>query len=871
MGEGLVGQAAREKKPILISQVPEDYIYVTSGLGNTVPGSILVYPVKFEGVLKGVIELAAIQVFSDHHLEFLNTVGQSIAISLHSAESRESMGKLLVQTQQQAEDLQSQQEELREANEVLETQKKTLIESETRLQNQQEELRQTNEELEEQTQLLEEQKTSIQSTNIELEKTRQIIEDKANDLELSSKYKSEFLANMSHELRTPLNSILLLSRLLADNKENTLSEKQQEYSKTIHLSGTELLELINEILDLSKVESGRMEIHLEQVDLSGMAHRLGRTFKPQAYNKDLEFLIDIAPDIPERMKTDGQRLEQIIKNLISNALKFTATGSIRLNIERPTAKIDLSVYNLSPETTLAFSVSDTGEGIAVEKQKLIFEAFQQADGTTSRKYGGSGLGLSISRELAKLLGGVIRLQSRPEKGSVFTVYLPDTIEKEYSVEKREFSPSGNLSSPAPEPKENPQDKPKPMGDPSQDKVFIPDDRNKLKPGDKIILIIEDDSRFAKTLSDLAREREYKVLVAGDGETGLHFADYYTPNAIILDIGLPGMDGWSVMDRLKEHPKTRHIPVHFISAHDKSVEARKMGAIGFITKPVTISLLDEAFERIEHLISGNIKKLLVVEDDEVQRQAMVELIGNGDVQTTQAASGKEALTLIRTQVFDCIIVDLGLPDVSGVEFLRRMKEDEAITEIPIIVYTGKELTHDEEAIINEYAEKIIIKGARSVEKLVDETTLFLHRVEADLPEEKRKMIRVLHDRESVFAGKKILVVDDDMRNVYAITNVLEEKGLEVLGAQNGQKGVAMIEKNPEIDLVLMDIMMPEMNGYKAMEIIRKDDRFRKLPIIALTAKAMKGDRKKCIEAGASDYLAKPVNIDKLLSMMRVWLY
>ncbi|HCY85008.1 MAG TPA: histidine kinase [Desulfobacteraceae bacterium] len=868
VGEGLVGQAAREKKNILVSDIPEDYIHIVSGLGKTTPASILVAPILYETRLLGVIELASVKVFAGIDLEFFATASRGIAIAIQSARSRDQMSRLLRQTQNQAEELESQQEELKEANDILESQKKELLESQTRLQDQQEELRQTNEELEEQTQLLEEQKAAIQNKNVELESTRQVIEEKARDLELTSKYKSEFLANMSHELRTPLNSILLLSKLLADNKENTLTEKQQEYSQTIHMSGSELLELINEILDLSKVESGKMELHLEQVALSDMAQRFERSFKPQAMDKGLAFNVRIASDLPQAIRTDGQRLEQIIKNMISNALKFTATGEINLGIGRPDRETDLSAYDLEPENTIAFSVSDTGEGISPEKQKLIFEAFQQADGTTSRKYGGSGLGLSISRELSKLLGGTIRLDSEPGKGSTFTVYLPEVAEKGFSkpVEQPPNPPETSLA------KERTFDDDVRLKAEADSLVeFIPDDRKTIEPDDKAILIIEDDPRFAKTLLDLAREREYKVLVAGNGETGLHFADYYAPDAVILDIELPGMDGWSVMDRLKKNPKTRHIPVHFISANDKSIEARKMGAIGFITKPVTLSLLDDAFEKIEHLISGDIRRLLVVEDDDVQRKAMVALIGNGDVVTTEAKNGEQAFALLRQQAFDCMILDLGLPDVSGIEFLTRIKEEEKITEIPIIVYTGKELTHEEEAIINEYAEKIIIKGVKSEEKLMDETTLFLHRIEANLPEEKQRMIRVLHDRESVFLDKKILVVDDDMRNVYAITNVLEDKGLTVIVAHNGQKGVDMLEKHPDTDLVLMDIMMPEMNGYEAIGIIRQDKRFKKLPIVALTAKAMRGDRKKCILAGASDYLAKPVNTDKLLSMMRVWLY
>ncbi len=865
VGEGLVGQAAGELKPIIITKVPEDYIRVTSGLGDAVPASILVYPILLMGKLKGVIELGMLKTFSDRDLEFMNLVAESIAIALNSADSRNQMETLLDKTQQQAESLQCQQEELRQTNEELESQKLSLVESESQLQAQQEELRQTNEELQEQTQLLEEQKSAIQNKNLELENTRKIIEEKAKDLELTSKYKSEFLANMSHELRTPLNSILLLSKLLTDNKGATMSTKQEEYSQTIHSSGTELLELINEILDLSKVESGKMDVFIEGLELQEFAQRVERTFTPQAQNKNLDLKINLAKDLPVRIITDRQRLEQIIKNLISNALKFTSTGSITLDIKRPAEETELSAFGLSPQTAIAFSVIDTGEGIPEEKQKLVFEAFQQADGTTSRKYGGSGLGLSIARELARLLGGTLQLLSCPGEGSTFTVYIPEQLEKVSPSEKTETRET-SASQQQPEPQPDAE-----LKQPSLEEVFIPDDRNKLKPEDKTLLIIEDDPKFAKTLSDLAREREYKVLVAGDGETGLHFADYYKPSAVVLDIGLPGMDGWSVMARLKEQPCTRHIPVHFISAFDKSIDAKKMGAIGFITKPVSLSMIDEAFEKIEHLITDGIRELLVIEDDDVQRKAMVELIGNGDVHTTEAATGEEAYQLVRSRTFDCMILDLGLPDISGVDFLTRMKEDDSIVEIPIIVYTGKELTHKEEAIINEYAEKIIIKGVKSAEKLIDETTLFLHRIEDNLPEEKRKMIRMLHDRESVFNGKKVLVVDDDMRNVYAITNVLEEKGLEVLAAKDGRDGLKRLEEHPEINLVLMDIMMPEMNGYEAMQAIRKQGCFKNLPIIALTAKAMKGDRNKCIEAGANDYLSKPVEIDKLLSMLRVWLY
>ncbi len=919
VGEGLLGQAAREQTPIIVTDLPEDHIRITSGLGRSAPSSLLVYPIRMMGDIKGVIELGSVRIFSEQEMDFLDLVGESIAIALASADSRTRMGKLLDRTRRQAEDLKSRQQQLKESNTLLETQKKALLESEERLQTQQEELRQTNEELEEQTQLLEEQKTSIQEKNVELDNARGAIEEKARDLELTSKYKSEFLANMSHELRTPLNSILLLSKLLGENREENLSPKQKEYSETIHLSGTELLELINEILDLSKVESGKMEVHIEQLKPADLASRMERTFGPQARNKDLELIVNLAPDLPRTIKTDGQRLEQIVKNLISNALKFTQTGSITLDIHRPDR--DLAELGLSRDSAVAFAVTDTGEGIPEEQQKLVFEAFQQADGTTSRRFGGSGLGLSISRELAKLLGGMIRLESGPGKGSRFTVYLPEILKKgplphkpdihgaashgttfpgtvspgvvshegvahgtvsgradsHGSVPRRAVPHGGDSHGAVPHETSSPTVSAPAAGPepdaraPETDEFFVPDDRAGIEPGDKTILIIEDDPRFASTLADLSREREYKVLVAGNGETGLHFADYYKPRAIILDIGLPDMDGWSVMARLKDQAGTRHIPVHFISAHDKSIEARRMGAVGFVTKPVTMSMLDGAFEKIERLISSNIRELLIVEDDDVQRRAMVDLIGNGDVRTHEAATGEEAFRLIRSRKFDCMILDLGLPDISGVEFLTRMKEDERITEIPIIVYTGKELTPEEEAVIDEYAEKTIIKGVKSAEKLIDETALFLHRVEADLPEEKRRMIRILHDRESVFTGKKILVVDDDMRNVYAISNVLEEKGLTVLTARNGRKGVETLRENPDTDLVLMDIMMPEMDGYEAIRTIRAEERFKKLPIIALTAKAMKGDRNKCIEAGAGDYLSKPVNTNKLFSMLRVWLY
>ncbi len=854
IGDGLVGQAAKEKKPIIITEMPDDYVHITSGLGSSSPASILVYPILYRDQFLGVIEIGSFHLFDDHDLGFLDLIAESVATALYSAKSSQKMKALLTKTQEQAKNLKHQQEELKEANLSLEKQKTELMESESLLQHQQEELRQTNEELEEQTEILEEQKNAIQEQNLEIEHNRKLIEEKARDLELTSKYKTEFLANMSHELRTPLNSILLLSKLLSENKEDNLTPRQQEYSQTIHLSGSELLDLINEILDLSKVESGKMDLNVERVKIQELGSRLDRDFRPHAQDKNLFFRIDYGPDIPSYIQTDHQRLVQILKNFISNALKFTSNGGITISIKR-LGNENIKDTGLDPKRTLVFSCKDTGIGIPIDKQNQLFEPFHQGDGTTSRKYGGSGLGLSISRELTKLLGGVIQVISEAGKGSEFRILLPETPDEPVS------------EPPDPEPGTSQTERPGKKPDPEVG--FIPDDRNNLEKGDKSILIIENDPRFAKILCDLSRENGFKVLIAGDGETGLHFAEYYKPDAIILDIELPGMDGWSVMTRLKEGASTRHIPVHFISASDRHIEARKMGAVGFLTKPVSISMLNDAFEKIEYVISRDIKEVLVVEDDPRQRKAILELIGNGNVHITEAKTGGEALEAVKSRVYDCIILDIGLPDMTGVELLTRLSE--LIQEMPVIVYTGKDLTRKELALINEYTEKTIIKGVKSAERLVDETALFLHQVEANLPAFKRKMIRLLHDRESVFEGKKILVVDDDMRNVYAISSVLEETGMEIIEAKNGLIGVRMVGENPDIDLVLMDIMMPEMDGYEAIVKIREDSRNKNLPIIALTAKAMRGDRQKCIEAGANDYLAKPVNTEKLLSMMRVWLY
>ena len=878
-GEGLVGQAALEKENITLTDVPEDYIAVSSGLGEAAPNNIIVMPFMFDNEVKGVIELGSLYEFSDRNMDFLNLVSENIAIAVDSAQSRQQTQALLEKTQVQAEELQTQQEELRQANEELEEQTEALKESEAGLQAQQEELQQTNEELEEQTQLLEEQKVNIKQKNMELEESRNLFEEKAKDLEITGKYKSEFLANMSHELRTPLNSILLLSKLLSDNKDHNLTEKQVEFAQTIQGSGSDLMNLINEILDLSKVESGKMELHLEDVSLQDIAETMKRNFKTVARENKLNLNIDVAQDLPAQIRTDRQRIDQVVKNLLSNAFKFTSQGSVALRICRPANGIDLSKSGLDQEKTIALSVSDTGIGIDKEKQKIIFEAFQQADGTTSRKFGGTGLGLSISRELAGFLGGELQATSKKGKGSTFTLYIPETLDgvqkaeggRERQKAQRQKAEEGTRKPETRKEKYSTGSEQTDFKFQVSNKEYIPDDRKEISAGDKSILIIEDDPKFARILCDLSREKGFKTIVAENGETGLHFADYYRPCAIILDIGLPGMDGWAVMSRLKENSETRHIPVHFISAFDRSHDAMKMGAIGYLTKPVSMEKLEQVYEKIEHMISNPVKKLLVVEDDKAQRMAVAELIGSKDVLVTGVSTGEEANELLTTGNFDCMILDLSLPDMSGIELLSRMKNENALLHMPVIVYTGKELTKQEKAMLDEYAERIIIKDAKSPERLLDETTLFLHSVEEKLPEEKRKMLRMIHDKESILKDKKVLLVDDDMRNVFALTNILEDKGIKVLVGKNGKESLERLNENPDLDLVLMDIMMPEMDGYEATGKIRNQERFKKLPIIALTAKAMKGDRAKCIEAGANDYLAKPVDTDKLLSMLRVWLY
>ena len=884
LGEGLVGQAALEKQPILLQNVPNDYIQITSGLGEAPPRNIIVLPILFEGDVKAVIELASFLPFSQIHQSFLDQLAESIGVvlnmiqaSMRTEELLQQSQKLTQELQSQSKELQQQQEELKKSNQELEAQARTLRASEELLKEQQEELQQVNEELEEKASLLAEQNAKVEQKNREVEAARVALEEKAEQLALSSRYKNEFLANVSHELRTPLNSLLILAKLLSENKDQNLSKKQIEFAQTIYTSGTDLLNLINDILDLSKVEAGKMEVNATDVPMSAVRDFVERTFRPVAEDKGLTLTVDVQPDVPPTLHTDGQRLEQVLKNLLSNAVKFTERGTVSLTIRRAATSRRFATRALdrSEAGVIAFEVRDTGIGIPKEKQQLIFEAFQQADGTTSRKFGGTGLGLTISREMARLLRGEIRVESAPGQGSTFTLFLPigpadearGIRESREAVDLREHQAAGVATLPA-SPFALP---PSPVERRAAMSMFE-DDRDTIEPGDRVVLVIENDANFARILLDMAREKEFKGIVALDGEAGLQLAHEFTPDAITLDLDMPGLDGWAVLDRLKHHPDTRHIPVHIISGMRDRQQGLKAGAIAYLEKPVSKEALEDSFNRISSFIDQPVKRLLVVEDDAQQRKSMIELISHEDVEITAVGSAADALDRLTSTHFDCMVLDLGLAGgTDGFELLETVKADPRMQDLPIIIYTGKDLSRDEETRLRRFAETIIVKDVKSPERLLDETALFLHRVEARLPEQKRRMLEHLHDSDAVFAGKRVLIVDDDVRNIFSLTSVLEQHGMDVSFAENGKDALAKLEADPAIDLVLMDVMMPEMDGYETTRAIREQSQFRTLPIIALTAKAMKGDREKCIEAGASDYITKPVDTEQLLSLMRVWLY
>jgi HAMP domain-containing protein/CheY-like chemotaxis protein/signal transduction histidine kinase len=839
LGEGLVGQAAREKKRILVTDVPSDYVRIHSSLGEARPLNIVVVPISFEDDIKGVLELASFQPFTAIQLAFLEQLVESLGIVVATIKATMRTDDLLRQSQSMAEELQSQQEELQ----------------------------QTNEELEEKARQLTAQKSEVERKNVEVELAKQELEEKAEQLTLTSRYKSQFLANMSHELRTPLNSLLILSQQLSNNREGNLSERQLEFASTIHQSGADLLTLINEILDLAKIESGTMSVDVVGVAMSDLTEYVERSFRHVADEKHLRFEVSLAPGVPETIETDELRLRQLLRNLLSNALKFTERGHVRLDIfspERAEWSVDNEVLNKA-ERVIGFAVRDSGIGVPKDKQKIIFEAFQQADGGTSRKYGGTGLGLAISREIAGLLGGELRMASELGTGSTFTFYVP----ARYAVASASRPPGSGFSAAASHPQPH---APRALPQPTAASTTFSDDRQDLGDHERVLLVIEDDEAFGRTLLGQVREHGFRGVVARTGAQGLDFARSLQPQAITLDLRLPDMDGWVVLDQLKHTPATRHIPVHVISGLDEAARGLECGAIAFLQKPVSAEALDGAMVAIESFLARRVKRLLIVEDDETQRRSLCELIGaEDDIATTAVDSGEAALEALAAHEFDCMVLDLKLPGMSGLDLINKVKEHAAWRRTPIIVYTGKELTHEEDTALRLVTDTIIVKDVKSPERLLDETALFLHRVEANLPNTKRQMLRRLSETDPALLGKSVLVVDDDARNLFALTTILEQHQMEVAYAENGQEALDRLGSGLHFDLVLMDIMMPEMDGYEATRRIRAQPQHEKLPIIALTAKAMQGDREKCIQAGASDYITKPVQSDQLLSLLRVWLY
>jgi CheY-like chemotaxis protein/signal transduction histidine kinase len=853
--EGVVGQAAQMRRLIHLENLPPDYLKLSSALGSATPTQVVVLPVASDGRVNGVIELGFLHPVGEKETEFLNLVADNIGTAIEATLARQRMQELLVETQQLNEELQVQQEELRTANEELEEQSRVLEESQASLENQKAELEQTNEQLAEQATALDQKNTALNDAQYQLE-------ERARDLERASQYKSQFLANMSHELRTPLNSSLILAKLLSDNTQGNLNEEQVRFAQTIYSAGNDLLNLINDILDISKVEAGKLELNPEELRLQQVMEGLRRTFEPLAQQKNLDFSLVLAPGLPDTIFTDCQRLEQILKNLLSNALKFTDQGAVTLRAEP------------GPNGQLRFAVTDTGIGIRADQHDAIFGAFQQADGTTSRKYGGTGLGLSISRDLAVLLGGTITLDSTVGQGSTFTLTLP--VQWSVAPQRGETSLS---PAPLPLPAQMPAPAPSTALPPSFASTAAPpspaqrafaDDRDQQAPPERRLLVIEDEPAFARILYDLAHEMDYRCLVAFAADEGLQMAEQYQPTAILLDIRLPDRSGLSVLQLLKDNPRTRHIPVHVVSASDAGEAALHMGAIGFAMKPTTREELQEVFARLEHKFTQKIKRILLVEDDARQRDSVVQLISDEDIEIEAVATGAEALALLKDTIFDCMIIDLKLPDMQGNELLQRMSHEEIASFPPVIVYTGRNLTRAEEADLHKYSRSIIIKGARSPERLLDEVTLFLHKVESELSSERQTMLKTVRSRDRVFEGRRILLVDDDVRNIFALTSALEQKGAIVEIGRNGFEALEKLDKVQEIDLVLMDVMMPGMDGLEATRRIRADGRWNRLPIIAITAKAMKDDQEQCLAAGANDYLAKPIDLSRLYSLLRVWM-
>ena len=830
LGEGFVGQCALDKRRILVTDVPDDAVPIGTALFRAMPRCIVVFPVVFEGEIKAVLGLASLHVFTPARLTFLEQLTASVGIVLNSIEATMRTEDLLKQSQQLAGELQLGQKELQQINEQLALKAEQLAE----------------------------RNVEVERKNQEIEQARRALEDKASELALTSKYKSEFLANMSHELRTPLNSILILGQQLSDNPDGNLTPKQVEFSRSIHAAGTDLLNLISDILDLSKIESGTVTVEAEEVYFPALIETIRRVFRHEAENRRLSFEVQVDPQLGGSMVTDSKRLQQVLKNLLSNAFKFTEHGGVRMSVTAAPAgwNPEHPTLNGAPRV-VSFEVSDTGVGIPPEKQRIIFEAFQQADSSTSRKYGGTGLGLAISRELAHLLGGEIHLRSTPGRGSAFTLFLPQT----YAGPAVASPPDGRAGPASPGAALGPERALEP----------IPDDRDHLAPGDATLLVVEDDPHYARVLVDLAHDRNFKVLVAHRGADALALAREFHPTAVSLDVFLPDMLGWTVLSHLKQDPATRHIPVQIVTLDEDRQHGLARGAFAFLTKPTTPEDLEAALTRIKEYSSPRRKRLLVVEDNPIEQQSIAELLGHDDVEITAAGSAAEALGALRSDSFDCAVIDLRLPDMSGFELLERLRENGALSDLPVVVFTGKELSAEEDAQLHTLARSVVVKGVESPERLLDETSIFLHRVIAQLPREKQELLDRLYCSDSDLLGKAVLVVDDDVRNIFALSSALERRGMTVLTASTGREALATLESTPGVAIVLMDVMMPEMDGYQTMRAIRRNPSFRRLPIVAVTARAMKGDREKCLAAGASDYLAKPVNTEHLLSVLRTWLH
>ncbi|CAN7658191.1 response regulator [Acidovorax sp. LjRoot117] len=865
--EGLVGEAARTRTLLHVRDVPSTHLLVSSSTGQSSPAELLVAPAVENGKVYAVIELGFYRALDDAERSLMERASEMLAIAIRSGADRTRLEALLEETQRQSEELQTQQEELRVNNEELEQQSRILQESQAQMEVQQTELEQTNAHLEEQTQQLEYQREQML-------RAQSALTDKARELETASQYKSEFLANMSHELRTPLNSTLILAKLLADNKPGNLSGDQVKYAQTIYSAGNDLLALINDILDLAKIEAGQATVSVETVQVGKAVQALVEPLRLLAQEKGLALSATVAADVPT-METDPLRLGQVLKNLLSNALKFTEKGSITLQVSRGTGD------------TVVFAVRDTGIGIPAHQQELIFEAFRQADGSTHRKYGGTGLGLSISRDLAQLLGGAISVESTPGEGSVFTLTLPARLAAlqadataaagtPYTAQPAHAAHTAPMATPAALAPAAPQlaGVAQALGAIAAPQAAATGAAAPLRASARSILVVEDDERFANILCDLAREMDFESHMAFNAADGLAMAAQLLPSAIVLDVNLPDFSGLGVLDQLKRNPVTRHIPVHVVSVADYSQEAMGRGAVGYALKPVKRDELVQALQRLEAKFTQNLRRVLVVEDDERQRESVRHLLSRDDVEIVCAGTAGVALDHLRGSTFDCMVMDLNLPDLTGFELLQQMTEQDGVSFPPVIVYTGRALSRDEEQQLRRFSKSIIVKDARSPERLLDEVTLFLHQVESELSAEHRQMLQSARSRETALEGRNVLVVEDDVRNVFALSSILEPTGIKLQIARNGIEALQALERadasGPAVDLVLMDIMMPEMDGYTAMREIRSRPAWRRLPIIALTAKAMKDDQEKCLAAGANDYIAKPLDVEKLLSLVRVWM-